>query len=190
MNRIIKFFGLPHTGTNLLENLLTLNLKADVCHLASYHPNYHYLGWKHGMPKSMNVYETIGNHKKEKYYFIFLIREFENWKKAVLERHYNTWEFPKYYANFQDGIVYNTPQGPEIYNSVEQLYNTYNGNYKKYTEMYPDRCLVVKFEDLVSNQKQTLIDIKNKFNFEFSHETIYEVKKKVDSGGRIKNYTE
>jgi len=31
MNNIIKIFGLPRTGTNLLEKLLTFNLEEEVC---------------------------------------------------------------------------------------------------------------------------------------------------------------
>lgn len=186
MKDIIKIFGLPKTGTNLIEKLLALNIENYVCQHGDYHPNYHYLGWKHGKPKNLQVYDEIVKHTQERVYFIFMIRKFKEWEHSYFVNHYNSWEFPPYY--FDLGVstfVYNTPSGPEIYKNIEDLYITYNTEYKNFVLQNPERSVILEFEDLQKDQAKTVEKVIQKFNFKKLHPYIYEIRKKIDSGGRF-----
>lgn len=182
--KIIKIFGLPKSGTNLLELLLSINIKNYVCQFAD-HPNMHYLGWKHGLPQDMVTYNNLQKQTKQKIYFIFAIREFESWKESIKNRHFGSHEFPSRLGNLEKEAFYNTPIGPNYYNNLEDLYNTYNNKYKEFAEQYQDRCLIVKFEDLQKDQTAVVNLVKDKFNFELTNSSICEIKKHLDSAGNI-----
>lgn len=189
MNKIIKIFGLPRTGTNLMEKACILNFKDQICQKADYHPDYHYLGWKHGKPKPIETYDIIGKHLNYEVYFIFMIREFKSWQKSIFTNHLNSWEFPLSYFNMGwDKFIYNTPIGPEFYKNALELYEEYNSAYISFFQNNPQRSIFITFEELSLSQKNSLFLIKEKFNLEYSHESFYEVKKRVDSGGRINDF--
>lgn len=189
MKDIIKIFGLPRSGTNLIEKSLILNIKNYVCQLSDSHPNYHYLGWKHGLPKDIKTYDIISEKTQEKVFFIFMIREFKTWQNSIFLNHLGSWEFPLIYFDMGwDKFIYNTPQGPEFYKNAQELYDIYNNEYKKFTEINPDRAIVITFEELQKSQSDTIKKISNKFNFELIDNKIYEINKRIDSGGRINDF--
>jgi hypothetical protein len=181
--KIIKIFGLPKSGTNLIQLLLSINIKNYVCQFSD-HPNTHYLGWKHGLPKNIKIYNILQESLNQKVYFIFMMRDFESWKNSIKTRHNNSYEFPSRFF-LEKGILYNTPHGPEYYDGLEELYNTYNQKYKEFAEQYQDRCLIVKIEDLQKDQIAVVNLIKDKFNFQLTNSSVCEIKKHLDSAGNI-----
>jgi hypothetical protein len=183
---IIKVFGLPKSGTNLIQLLLSLNLKNYVCQFAD-HPNMHYLGWKHGHPQDISTYDILEKHLNQKCYFVFMIRDFESWKESIINRHSNSHEFPWKFSNLKKGIIYNTPIGPEYYNSLKELYDCYTNKYYEFAKKYNERCIVVDFKELQNSQTNVVFSIKEKFEMDLINKTVFEIKKQLDSAGNI-NY--
>lgn len=186
MKKIIKIFGLPKSGTNILQLLLSINCKNYVAQLAEH--NMHFLGWKHGTPLTIEQYKVLENITNEKILFVFTVREYNSWEESILNRHWGSWEFPEHLQK-NNSIVYNTPSNPEFYNSLYDLYKIKNNIYKQFAEENKDRAVVVNFEDLCNNQKNIVLKIKDQLKIELIDEdNIFEIKKNIDSGGRINNF--
>ena len=63
MCSLIKIYGLPSSGTNVLNFSLALNFHEPISGLD--HHGIHYLGWKHGKPmdvKTVNLIEKSSNY--------------------------------------------------------------------------------------------------------------------------------
>jgi hypothetical protein len=129
MKPILKIYGLPHTGTNVLYWLLILNFKTYTCSKDNFDMDY--LGWKHGIPLSQEAIECIKYTTNEEPLFIITNRSYESWSEAILNRHHNTWEFPEKFQK-EPYFVFNTPMGIETYKSLQDFYEKRTEQYKTF----------------------------------------------------------
>ena len=187
MKEILKVYGMPRTGTNLLQCLLTINFKAYVCDLGEHHT--HYLGWKHGVPPSEIILEYIKKYTNEQPYFIFTNRNYDCWSESVKLKHQNTFEFLPRLAN-KDIWFYNTPMGLEVYKDDLDFYTQRQKIYTDFCEQNPDISIMINFEDLQASQKGAVNKIKNKFNLELCNEFITPIKKQINSSGQLVDFIE
>ena len=180
MKPILKVYGLPHSGTNVLYWLLTLNFETYTCSEAEF--NMDYLGWKHGLPMSNEVIECVKAATNEQPLFIFTERSYDSWLEAILQRHQDTWEFPSRYKD-KDVFVFNTPAGIEVYKDSLDFYTKRMDLYKQFCSNHPEISLFVDFEDLKTNQNKTVQTIEDKFKLKRCYEDIIEIRKNVSSEG-------
>lgn len=185
IKKILKFYGLQRTGTNVLYWLLTINFKEYVCDIAEH--GAHYLGWKHWDPPSQNVISEIEHLTKEKIYFIFTHRKYDDWISAVKNRHQNTWDFPERWSGSQKFIM-NSPNGPELYDSPYEFYIKRQGKYKEFCELYPEQSIMIDFEELQTDQKNVILKIKNKFDLKLQYDQPIEIKKKINMSGHWEDF--
>jgi hypothetical protein len=186
MKKIIKFYGLPKTGTNVLYYLLSLNFPNFVANEQDHH--VHYLGWKHGKPIGFDALQAVEKATNEKILFVFTYRDFTDWKKSVSEKHVGGWEFPYAFWNYKNQFLYNTPLGPEVYYSIWHFYKTYITAYQDFCKEHPSDSIIIDFKDLKSNQIKVVKQIKEKFNLELNYPDPIEIKKQIDSAGKIVNF--
>lgn len=185
MKKILKLYGLPRTGTNVLYWLLTLNFKHYVCDLSEF--GVQYLGWKHGWPISQEVLNAIIEQTQEQPLFVFTKRNYDTWKEAILKRHQNTWEFPGRYKS-DKVFFYNTPLGFETYKDILDFYEQRTKVYEKFCLDNPEITIEVSFEDLQDKQTEVITRIKEKFNLDSAYEKIIEIHKKINCSGYWENY--
>jgi len=180
MKPILKIYGLPHSGTNALFWLLTINFKTYTCSKSNFSVDY--LGWKHGMPMSQKTIECIKSCTNEQPLFVFTKRSYDSWKEAIIKRHRDTWEFPKNFES-KDYFVFGTPSGLEVYDNGLEFYTKRVEAYEKFCEQNEDISIVVDFNDIKTNQKVIVEKIENKFRLKREYSEIIEIHKKVESNG-------
>lgn len=184
MTKLIKLYGLPRTGTNLLNLLMGFNFKEFVCTKSQH--DVHYLGWKHGKPAPKKVISVIEEITQTDIYFVFIKRALESWKDAIENRHKGNWEFPFHTYSYEVGkFLYSTPMGYELYESIDDLHFNYNSFYEQYTSENDSKCIVVTFEELIENQTQLINKIKRKFNLTLAYEKPIEIKRQVSMDERF-----
>jgi hypothetical protein len=171
MKNIIKIFGLPHSGTNIIHQLLNVNFTNYVCQKSHY--NVHLFGWKHGTPKSIETYNKIESITKEKLLFIFTIRKYEIWKEKIKDLH---GEFPPWCDD--SFFIFNTPMGPEMYSSKYNFYIDRINTYKSFCNDNHDRTILIEYEDIIHNKIEVLEKIKKQFNLEQAEENWVTINKK------------
>jgi hypothetical protein len=186
MKLIFKHYGLPKSGTNVLHYLLNLNFTNYVASIAEH--NVHYLGWKHGKPLNLDVVKKVEVATKEKILFIFIVREYKDWLTSIKTKHLGTWEFTLKFFNSSEQFVYNTPTGPEFFESPLDLYNSYVDSYKDFCNKLPDQSMLIAFEDLKTKQKEIIISIQKKFNLNLVYSEPIEIKKHIDPSGQILDF--
>jgi hypothetical protein len=183
MKNVLKIFGFPRSGTNLLELIVPLNFWVDVCQKSEFND---YLGWKHARPKDRATYNKISKLTNESFYFIFSYREKQEWINAM-KKHWGSFELPHKFNKHSDYFVYNTPYGPEIYSSIEEFYDIQLKSYTSFCEYNPRNTLLVNYSDFKKNQNFVLDSIKEKFDFVPVHPYWVEITKKVNWNGQITN---
>jgi hypothetical protein len=181
MKVILKMFGMPRTGTNLLHLLMTLNFKNYVCGKAEHDEDF--LGWKHGVPRDMGHYLELEKLSNESVRFVFTSREFESWKKSYTTKHFASWENPSRFAIRKDRVVFCTPVGMEIYRDLRDLYDTKTDIYHSFCQLNPDRAMIVPFELMTRDQEETVRFIQDKFDLERTQEHIVTIPKHIGSDG-------
>lgn len=160
--KLIKLYGLPRSGTNLLNFLMSLNFNEITCGLE--HNDIHYLGWKHGKPSNIETIKVIEKISDVDIKFVFIIRDFEGWKDAILNRHKGNHPFPNHTFSENEGeLLYYTPMGYELYNNLEHLYEEYTTFYINYAKQNPTKCILVYYKDLQIDQVKVILQIKEKF---------------------------
>jgi hypothetical protein len=167
MKKILKLFGLPKSGTCVMLNLLNLNFTNYTCQLAEFNTDFY--GWKHGTPKSVQEYKQIQTITDEKLLFVFTYRDFDSWKQSIYKDHIGSWEFPfSFYKEdkLHNGLIFNTPMGPEIYNSFEDLYCKKTTAYQQFCDEYTSNTIIIDFQDIKNNKVRVLESIKEKFNLQ------------------------
>lgn len=179
MKTILKTFGLPRTGTNLLYWLLTLNFKNYVAARAEHDQDY--LGWKHGVPREIEHYLELEDLLKETVRFVFTTRKYESWVTSYSVKHFGSWENPSRFAVNDKRSVFCTPVGLEIYKNPKDLYDTKNKAYLDFCDQNPDRAMIVSFEDLTSDQEGVVKAVQDKFGLEPSHNHIVTIPKHINS---------
>lgn len=182
MKKIIKIFGLPRSGTNLLQILIPLNFKIETCLKKDFND---YLGWKHSKPKPIENYNEISKITNENFLFIFSIRDFESWKNAYLNKHKGSFEFPWSWANQKDKFIFNTPHGPELYDNIESFYQDRVKSYQDFCKENTDISLLIDYKDLLNNQCKVLQEVKDKFKLELAQEDFIRINKKINWHGEI-----
>ena len=184
MDKLIKLYGLPRSGTNLLNFLMSLNFEETVCGLGEH--NVHYLGWKHGKPSDIETIKTLEKISNVDIKFVFIIRKFEDWKDAIISRHLGNWEFPNHTFSDKEGeFLYSTPMGYELYNNIEELYNQYTIFYINYAKQNPTKCALIYFEDLISNQEKTIKYLSKKFKLKLNYEKVIPIIKQIQMNERL-----
>jgi hypothetical protein len=184
MKQILKIYGMPRTGTNVLQLLLALNFKTYVSNIGEH--GVHYLGWKHGVPPSDNVIKHVKRVSNELPLFVFTNREYNTWSEAIKQRHQNTYEFLERFSN-KDVWFYNTPVGFEIYKDDLDFYTQRQNYYKEYCNTHKDTSIMIDFEDLKDKQTEVVLKIADKFNLELTTERdkVINVHKYIDCSGQI-----
>lgn len=183
MKKIFKYYGLPKTGTNVLHHLLCWNFNNYVCSPVSEH-GVHFLGWKHGLPPE-NV-EVLEDVLQEDIMFVLTRRSFESWENSIKNNHMGSWEFPlRFNQSDKQLVAYNTPCGLEFYLSFMDLYTHYTDKYMYFAYKYPEKFIIVDFEDFSTNQEKIVLNIKEKFSLELMDEKVFKIRKKIDSDGVI-----
>lgn len=183
MKKRLKIFGLPRSGTNLLEYLLPLNFLVDFCLKREFND---YLGWKHARPKDPLVYKEIEKTTNEEFYFIFSIRNKEEWISAIKNKHCGSFEMPWDFKESKQ-FIFNTPHGPEIYNNVEDYYNRQVNSYFNFFEKSKHNSLIVNYNDFKYDQFKLLETIENKFKFAKAQPNWIYINKKINWSGQIIN---
>lgn len=183
MKKVLKIFGLPRSGTNLMEILIPLNFNVDTCLRREFNDH---LGWKHARPLPIQNYNTLGHTLQEQYYFLFSIRDKEEWIKTINEKHWGSFEMPWEFKN-NNFYIFNTPMGPEIYENIEQFYDFQIQSYKDFCATNPDNALLVDYNDFKTDQTVLLNLIKNKFNFEMAQNAWITINKKINWNGQLTN---
>jgi hypothetical protein len=185
MKNVLKIFGFPRSGTNLLETILPLNFWVSFCQKREFN---NYLGWKHARPKDRLVYNEISKITNESFYFIFSYRNKEEWIYTYKNKHMGSFEMPSdFIKNDRKYFIFNTPNGPEIYSSIEEYYDLQLKSYVDFCEENPRNTLLVNYNDFKNDQSFVLNLIKEKFNFNPVHPYWVEINKKIHWDGSIKN---
>jgi hypothetical protein len=164
MKKILKMFGLPRTGTCVMQHLLNFNFTNYVCQPDDFLVDLY--GWKHGTPKTINDYRKIQQITNQELLFVFTNREFESWRQAVIKDHIGSWEFPEIFYRPDTHLIFNTPVGPEIYNDFKHLYNTKMNIYKLFCLQHHTNTIMIDFVDIKNDKIKVLEQIKNKFNLQ------------------------
>lgn len=181
MKTILKMFGMPRTGTNLLHWLMVLNFRNYVC-AKSEHDEDH-LGWKHGVPRNLAHYLELENMIGESVRFVFTTREYESWRASYCTKHFGSWENPSRYAVLKDGVIFCTPIGMEIYKNHRELYDTKMGAYEAFCRENPYRAMIIPFELLTKDQERAVIQIRDRFGLEMTHKEVVTLPKQLTSQG-------
>ena len=181
MKTILKTFGLPRTGTNLLYWLLNLNFKNYVAARAEHDQDY--LGWKHGVPREMGHYQELEALTEESVRFVFSTRKYESWVTSYSTKHFASWENPAQFAVKDKRKVFCTPVGLEIYKDLKDLYDTKNKAYQDFCDQNPDKAMIVSFEELTSDQESVVKAVQEKFCLELAHPQIVTIPKHINSQG-------
>jgi hypothetical protein len=165
MKKVIKIFGLPKTGTTVLNYLININFTNYSCQTAEF--GLELYGWKHGLPKSIEEYKRIENITEEKLLFIFTKRDYKSWIDSINKDHIGSWEFPFYFykkEKLNEGIIFNTPEGPKLYKDFQELHRSRMEKYISFNLKNINNSIIVDFEDIKNNKIKLLENIKNKFN--------------------------
>jgi hypothetical protein len=182
--KLLKLYGLPRSGTNLLNFSMSLNFEETTCGFGEH--NLHYLGWKHGKPSDIKTIKAIENISNVDIRFIFIVREFESWKEAILNRHLGNWEFPHHTFSEKEGeFLYSTPMGYELYQNIEHFYVEYTNFYKNYAKKNTKKCILVSFEELQKDQIKVMSSIKDKFELSLIYDDIINIKKTIQMSERL-----
>lgn len=175
----LKVFGLPRSGTNLLELLLPLNFDVYFCGRREFNDH---LGWKHARPLPYPDYEALGRALGESYYFIFSIRDKCEWISAM-EKHAGSFEMPRDFRS-ADCLIWNTPMGPEIYSDLAHYYRSQTSAYREFCVANPGRALLVNYSAFKGNQAILLNQIESYFSFPKIQDTWITITSQIDWHGR------
>lgn len=178
--KVVKIFGLPRTGTNLLHHLMAVNFKEHIATTAEHGVDH--LGWKHGLPLPIESYGFLGKVLREELLFVFTKRNFDSWLEAFETRHKNTWEYPNRYQQ-KDTFVFVTPMGPQIYGSIREYYEKHMGAYEAFVEANPSRSCLVDFELLSNRQEEVVRRLQTALALEPSQLGPCTISKRIDSSG-------
>lgn len=186
MSKIIKIMGLPRSGTNALTVLMNLNFDNYVCDIQ--HHSVDYLGWKHGYPIDIKALNLIEKRTNDEVVFIFLYRDFNEWRNAIYDRYSGekSGEFLTYSFNHldNDGFLFNTPLGAELYDDMFDFYNKRINSYFDFCYANPTKGILIKYDEL-KNQKDLLEKLRVKFDLSKSEDDYTELKKIVTFNNRI-----
>lgn len=184
MNTIIKIYGLPRSGTNLLHFLFSLNFYEPLC--GHDHHGIHYLGWKHSKPSDVDTIKLIEKLSNVSIKFIFIIRNFDDWKQSILDKHIGIHPFTHpTYSNNEGELLYQTPNGFEKYENFYHLYTEYINSYSNFINNNPDNSLLIAYEDLQMSQEDVIIKVKEKFNLSMVYKNPMPVYKTVQMNERL-----
>lgn len=186
MRVILKMFGMPRTGTNLLHMLMTLNFKNYVCGKAEHEQDF--LGWKHGVPQDMSHYLELEKIANESVRFVFTSREFESWEKSYTTKHFASWENPSRFAVNKGKVVFCTPVGLEIYRDLRDLYETKANAYQAFCRLNPDRTMIVPFELMTKDQAEAVLFVQEKFSLERTQAHVVTIPKHINSNGVLADF--
>lgn len=184
MKEVVKIFGLPRSGTNLLEYIIPINFNIEICHKWEF--NIHRLGWKHSKPKSPEVYDYIASLTGEKFYFVFSIRNRDEWLNSMMANHWGSYELSHIYKSGSK-IVFNTPMGPELYKSFEDYYDQQTTAYTEFCNKNFENSLVINYSNFKYDQFSALKAVEKKFELERTQAELIYINKKIDWAGNIVN---
>jgi hypothetical protein len=191
MKTIIKIMGLPRTGTNLLNALVSLNFKNYVSNKNKWHFDVDYLGWKHDYCPDIKTIKLIEERTNEEILFLFLNRNFESWQEVMIRKHIDRAEFIlKFQKNLdKDPIIYSTPSGPKMYYSLKHLYDDFNSSYLQFVKDNPEKSMLINYDDVIRNQEEIILSIKNKFKqLELTYDKPINILKEVNSEGQMVDF--
>jgi hypothetical protein len=161
--------------------MLGLNFKIDICQEKEYYVDF--LGWKHSIPKNPDVYDVVEEINNLNLIFFFCLRNFDSWKMSM-NRFFKGAKFEfKNQENIENRFIFYTPEGPEVYENIKNLYDCKNEKYLQFYMRNEQKCFLVDFDYLQNNQKLVLQNIKDKFNLETINEDFIEIKKRINING-------
>lgn len=166
MKKIIKIFGLYHSGTNVLSFLLKYNFNHYVCR--------DLFGWKHSYIHNLNFIKKLSEHTKDDVCSIVCIRDPYDWLWRFSQ---NPYEY--YLKDLKSTTFISNSFSNEHYQSAVDMYNKKLENYKNFIEQ--NNSMLIKYEDLLSNQTEILTNIKEKFNLDKTYDNIIPFYKTINS---------
>lgn len=180
---IVKVMGLPRSGTNALNVILTLNFNNYICGIQQHCVDF--LGWKHTKAPDINTIKLIEKRTNDDVKFVFVTRDFEDWQSAIVNRFsgVNSSEFTTYSFG-DDGFIFNTPFGGEFYETIGHFYKDRVASYQKFVQENDDRSILIDFKEL-KNQEVLLEKIRKKFNLVKSSDNYLILNKKVTFNNTI-----
>lgn len=178
--KIFKIYGLQRTKTNYFQSLLNLNF-SDIIVLSNLS------GWKHGLVQTSidwsgdNWEETLEISKQ---YYAHNMSESKGQSKSIHEA----------FKNKSVGFIFSYRNPYTNYMSREKHYHDkkkfikefiYNWNLKNnnYMSFYNqnENCFMFKFEDLVDNNKSSILDsFSKKFDLEPSKSHYVDITNRID----------
>ena len=183
MSTIVKVMGLPRSGTNAVNVLVNLNFDHYVCDM-----QYHwvdFLGWKHALPVDIKAINLIEKRIQSEVKFIFCFRNFGEWEEAIHQRYsgQGSGEFTTYSFG-EDGFLFNTPVGAELYDSMYDFYIKRIEAYQKFCDNNPGKAMMVNYRDIY-DQKELLTRIENSLSLNKSFDDYTYLKKKISFENKI-----
>lgn len=180
--------GLPRSGTNALTVLMNINFDDYVCDIQYHYVDY--LGWKHAKPIDIKTLNLIEKRTNDEVVLIFLYRDFDNWRDAVYNRYsgqisgeFTTYSFDH---NTNDGFLFNTPLGAELYKDFFEFYQNRVDSYKDFCDKNSNKAILINYSEL-QNQKSLLEKIRLKFNLSKSENEYTELKKIITFNNQVTN---
>ena len=149
-NKIIKIFGLHHSGTNALNLLLRLNFEEIVC--------IKEFGWKHQQIININYFKNIEKEIGAEILLVFCVRDPYDWAYKFINNSY------EYQTKDIEKPIFIKTGNQAYYHSVVDLYNKTLLNYIDFIEANKEKSIFIRYEDIVNNQKSVLKKIQEKFN--------------------------
>ena len=134
-----KIFGERHTGTNVIQQFISLNFNLE----AKY---YEYLGWKHRLaPDDLE----LKKHNIDNTLFIFTFRSPYSWLKAMHREPYYS-HFPGMtQLSFDEFITFQI----EDYENSISMWNKKNKSYLELSRKVP-KALIITLEEFRLNQSK------------------------------------
>jgi len=185
MYKCVKIYGKQRTGTNYITQLIKANFNILVFQ--------NILGWKHGlwqdpvnwvhnhryMDNDVYVYNGNGLKIETTSYNINILLDIVSGGVLYLCMIKNPYAFISSYMKY-----YRKPW-TDTGCIIEQC-KDYNLKYSNYCQISKNNCIIIKYEDLLSDYMFVLEEIKNKYRLSVKNDKFVNINSTVSSGGKQK----
>lgn len=179
---VIKQFGIQRSGTNYLEQLVKINFSPrSVLFLTNQ------LQCKHHAVDSAAGKKWLDEHAKlqflrpllreKKLHFTFNVRDPMSWSLGFL-KHLKRKKHPR-----------GKPKDPKEHAFQIANMNRIYKNWRDFIEANSDRCVMIRFEDLLMDFRLILREIALQFGLTFRDTDIRPVRQEVMAGGKVSGKT-
>lgn len=176
-NRNVHVLGLQDTGTNLLYQMLMINLGS---HLTFYdsttltpHGQYRTGIWKHSNIKELYDYNAsaLERMSDDKVVAFMMVRDPMSWLQSVSKAPYELSSCTGGQDWLTRPCLHRVPAGynqapPKQFSNLEEVWNAWTSAYEHYYKNGLERGLVIRYEDLVLEPERTMDVIAAKLNMD------------------------